>query len=709
MGQDNQATKQAIPEPPKFNVEDLPEPPKLESDSFSPDKKDKEMEVPDPVMTNTEPGVIPPPPALEDEPKADEKPFSPDDLKKPEDIASESLSDLPEPPKKEEKKKKGLFSKLFKKKEKEEKVDLEPKMSDLPDPAPSIETEPKKEEKADLGQMDDSDFAPPGAVPEKEEKTEEPIKKEEPMPEMPDFENDSKEMEPDWAKEGEPFLESKSELEQKTPEEEPLPKIEETQKEEDWFKEGEPFVEEEGTELPFGDEEQKEEVEEPQVIEKEKKTPLSKVKGVGLKRAKKLKKAGIKTAEHLAEKSHKHVAKKAKIPLKHAKKIVKHAKKITKIKQRLKATKVKQKSDIANVVKQLEEERMNLEKLQKKGKLDEDKIIELEGHKDLIEVLEKLEKRRQELVEQEEKLADREIKLSKHDDSYKRDMEHIENLKRRLDYDIRERTQYLINLEKEYFQKAQDLARKQSEVGIKEKTFVEQEKFLKEKETNIKKRLNEIDDRSITLETKEKKFEKIMKDLEKQDHVLREKEDDLMKREEEYLKKLDALEGHETSILKNLEEKRKRLQLKGKELDAKEKKLHKKERNIDKRSIATEYAEKIMETEKGKILDDQFEQYLSDQLGNLKTTGISFDDMNLVKNITLPKVGRKHETIYQLIDTCKDLLSRKNVSEAKVFYNQIRERYYDKKFDSNKEKESIHNMIRSLYDEINLADIGTNM
>ena len=76
---------------------------------------------------------------------------------------------------------------------------------------------------------------------------------------------------------------------------------------------------------------------------------------------------------------------------------------------------------------------------------------------------------------------------------------------------------------------------------------------------------------------------------------------------------------------------------------------------------------------------------------------------------TLPKVGRKHETIYQLIDTCKDLLSRKNVSEAKVFYNQIRERYYDKKFDSNKEKESIHNMIRSLYDEINLADIGTNM
>ena len=315
MGQDNQATKQAIPEPPKFNVEDLPEPPQLEQDSFEP-KKDKEMDVPDP-LSNTETDAIPPPPAL-DEPKAEEKPFSPDDLKKPEDMDSESLSDMPIPPKKEEKKKKGFFSGLFKKKEKEVKVDLEPKLSDLPDTAPSIETEPKKEEKVDLGQMNDSDFAPPGAQPEKEEKPEKPIQKEEPMP---DFENDAKEMESDWFKEGQPFLESKLE----SPKiEEPLPKIEET--EEEWVKEGEAFVEEE-SELPFGEEEK---VEEPPVIEK--KTPLSKVKGVGPKRAKKLKKAGIKTAEHLAEKSHKHVAKKAKIPVKHAKKIVKHAKKITQIK-----------------------------------------------------------------------------------------------------------------------------------------------------------------------------------------------------------------------------------------------------------------------------------------------------------------------------------------------------------------------------------------
>ncbi len=699
MGQDNQTTKQAIPEPPKFNVEDLPEPPKLEPDSFNPDKKKKEMDIPDPpVMTNTESGIIPPPPALENEVKTEEKSSS--NLDK-QDVASEPLSNMPKPPKKQEKK--GFFSKLFKKKEKEEKIDLEPKVSDLPEPSPSVETQ--KEEKVDLGQVNDSDFAPPGITQEKE-KLEEPAQ-EESMPEMPDFESDSGD---DWVKEAEPFLEK--EPVQKNPEtEEALPEIEE-KADEDWVKEAEPFLEkelkEEGSELPFGDQELKEEeVEEPPIIEK--KTPLSKVKGVGPKRAKKLKKAGIKTAEHLAQAHHKHVAKKAKIPEKQAKKIVKHAKKITQIKTRLKATKAKQKSDIANVVKQLEEERLNLERLQKKGKLDEDKIIELEGHKDLIEVLQKLEKKRQELVEQEEKLAEKEIKLSKHESTYKRDLEHIENLKRRLDHDIRERTQYLISLEKEYFQKAQDLAKKQSEVNIKEKALLEQEKFLKEKEDNIKKRLSEIEDRSITLETKEKKFEKIMKDLEKQDQILREKEDNLMKREEEYLKKLDALEDHETSILKNLEEKRKRLELKEKELDAKEKKLHKKERNIDKKSIATEYAEKIMETEKSKLLDDQFEQYLADQLGGLKTTGISFDDMNLVKNISVPEIGRKHETIYQLIDTCKDLLKKNKVNEAKVFYNQIRERYYDQKFDSNREKESVHNLIRSLYDEINLADIGTNM
>jgi chromosome segregation ATPase len=218
---------------------------------------------------------------------------------------------------------------------------------------------------------------------------------------------------------------------------------------------------------------------------------------------------------------------------------------------------------------------------------------------------------------------------------------------------------------------------------------------------------NDLEDRELTIETKENKLNALMEDLEKQDTILNEKEEDLVKRESEYLTKLDILENHEKAILKNLEEKRKSLVSKEKEIELREKQLHKKQRNIDKKQVAVQYAKNVIEEEKGKLIDDEFEQYLHDELRKMNQ-GVSRSDIDLVSNMKIPGLESQNRTIYQLINQCKDLLKHNKVSEAKVYYNQIRDRYYQGGFTGREEKEAIHNMIRSLYDEINLSDIGRN-
>ena len=228
--------------------------------------------------------------------------------------------------------------------------------------------------------------------------------------------------------------------------------------------------------------------------------------------------------------------------------------------------------------------------------------------------------------------------------------------------------------------------------------------MLKDQEHVLKEKLHDIEDRDITIETKEKKLNKIMEDLDKQDITLREKEEDLIKRESEYLKKLDVLESHEKSILKNLENKRKSLESKEKEVKMREDRLHKTQRNIDKKEVAVEYAKGVMQEEKSKLIDDEFEQYLHDQLTG--SGNINFKDVNTLQNLKIPDLGNSNTSVYKLHDTCKALIKQNKVAEAKVYYNQLRDRYYGLNYSNIQEKETVHNMIRSLYDEINLADMG---
>jgi len=254
--------------------------------------------------------------------------------------------------------------------------------------------------------------------------------------------------------------------------------------------------------------------------------------------------------------------------------------------------------------------------------------------------------------------------------------------------------------EKEYFQRAQEFVKKQSEAELKLKELKKRELFIETEEIVFKKKINELEDQAITMETKEKKFRKLTKEFELRDLRLREEDDDIEKREAEYLKKLNTLENHEKSVLSNLKQKKKHLESMEKEIELKQKKLHQKQRNLDKKKISMEYAQNIMETEKSSLIDDEFEQYLHNELN----TGNKFDNMNVLSNVNLRAGTGK--SIYGLIETCKNLLGNHKLGEAKMYYNQVREKYYVQTFPSKKEKESVHNMIRALYDEINLADLG---
>ena len=731
--------KKDIPEPPKFDLEDLPEPPQLDNSQSSlqlevPREKEKEMSIPAPVNQKTETvnNDIPPPPTLDqplekkesnaitptldagpndipptlDLPVEKKKPISlttkldespkdiplPIQLKESNDTNLIKLEQLPPavdldkelmsmPTPDAKPKKTGLFGGLFgKKKNKEQKLDTNlPELPNLNDPKKDIGIPQAPDDKFFAPKIQ-SDLPPIPIALESSKNTEisippvpnmndlPDIPKLDDMPIMPQVSDFVADENPAWLEEAEHFRNDEMELEG------------------DHYIEEHKEVKTESEAMPIT------------------RTPLSEVKGVGPKRQRALKKAGIKTAESLAKHDHKKVAKKIKIPESHAKKIVSHAKKITKIKKKLSTPKKKKGQDITDIISSLETERKAIDRLKKQESMDEDKLLELEGHKEIVKVLEKLEKKRYELQNLQDNLIAKEKNLDGNKNSYRRDLEYIDNLKRRLDHDVRERTQYLINLEKEYFQKAQKLATQKSEVELKNKTQTQKELLLKDQEHVLKEKLHDIEDRDITIETKEKKLNKIMEDLDKQDITLREKEEDLIKRESEYLKKLDVLESHEKSILKNLENKRKSLESKEKEVKMREDRLHKTQRNIDKKEVAVEYAKGVMQEEKSKLIDDEFEQYLHDQLTG--SGNINFKDVNTLQNLKIPDLGNSNTSVYKLHDTCKALIKQNKVAEAKVYYNQLRDRYYGLNYSNIQEKETVHNMIRSLYDEINLADMG---
>ncbi|MBN2367680.1 hypothetical protein JXC34_01580, partial [Candidatus Woesearchaeota archaeon] len=433
-------------------------------------------------------------------------------------------------------------------------------------------------------------------------------------------------------------------------------------------------------------------------------TPLSEVKGVGPKTEKQLRKIKIKTAEDLANTEHEHIVKKTKIPKHRAKKLVSHAKKVVKKAKKATTTAaVKKPTGISVLVQELEKEKEELHKLKRRVP---GQALAVKGHEEILELLEKLEKKKLELLEYENNLRDKEEKLDGNRETYKRDAEYIDKLKRRLDHDIRERTQYLINLEKEFFKKGQELAKRQSEAEIREQQVKDKESLFKEREGKVIKLEHELEDRELTVKAKEDKLKSMLREIEKQEALMKEREQGIEKRELEYLKKLETLETHEKKTDEYLRKKEDDLDKQHKELEYKIKKVHKKEKKVDIEDRALDYAKDELEEKKTKLEDDEFKQYLHEKLGTIKEEGISMEDIEVTHNIRVPSLGDKPETIYTLIERCKHLVKSSRSTEAKLFYNKIRDKFYHLHFKSNEEQESLHNVIRALYDEINLVDLG---
>ena len=71
----------------------------------------------------------------------------------------------------------------------------------------------------------------------------------------------------------------------------------------------------------------------------------------------------------------------------------------------------------------------------------------------------------EDLKEKEEELVKREEALKKHHDSRERDIGYIENLKRKLDHEIRERKSHFDIVEKELEAKRKELMEKEKELA----------------------------------------------------------------------------------------------------------------------------------------------------------------------------------------------------------------------------------------------------
>ncbi|MFH0874705.1 MAG: hypothetical protein V1859_02120 [archaeon] len=702
MAQNNPTVNDLLPEPPKFNLDDLPEPPKITQapqkkgifGKFSlkkeenvkvspqligPEKKSFDLEMPLPPQLDEAPRIVDVKqdlPSLNLNTMQEDNPLPPgvNDFPRSESLLSSNieqslpkLDDLPSPPlpNKEQKQKAGIFSKLFSGGKKTPKTDIimpEIKAEPLPTPLAMPELDlssvnfdmPKQ---PDLPQTTAS-------LPEVQTQT----NVQSPMFEVPP----SLDASPDKLSAAAVATSS----------------------------------------LSSPPEQKQEEIKQDAILQTaQQSTPLTDINGVGDKTASLIKKKlKVNSAEELIKHPHEHITKKTKLPTAKVKAILKHAKILAKKKAKFSKndsktieTIKKEGKNISDLIQELDVEKKELAKLKQEGIKG---IPEIKGHDDILTLIEKLEKKKLELIDYETKLKAKESNLDSVNNTYKRDADYLENLRRRLDHDIRERTQYLIQLEKDFFNKGQDIAKRQSKVELKEQELIEKEKSIKEANGDFKKKQHELEDKEITLSARETQLKKLMREIDKQEELLKKKEADLAQADKKYLKRIEVLEKHEKETAKLLENRKKELDLKAKELSKKDTNVSKRERTIDIEDRALDYAETEVETQRQKLEDDQFKQYLHEKLGLMKETGIGVKDIEQTHEIKVPDLQEKPQNIYDLVAKCKHLIKMERTKEAKLFYNQIRDTFYKVNFMSSQEKENLHNQVRALYDEINLAELN---
>ncbi len=196
-------------------------------------------------------------------------------------------------------------------------------------------------------------------------------------------------------------------------------------------------------------------------------------------------------------------------------------------------------------------------------------------------------------------------------------------------------------------------------------------KKLNELQSIYEKKLNELELEKKTFNEDKKLFE------EKRKHVF-----ELIKQGDAVAKELDYVKKIKSSIDEN-------------------KKAVEKELNEDKelKQAITAAEQKLIE-EKENLDKAIFNKYLENKLKSIKP--------EYLEKRSDWKAELQSHPLYAQISQCKQLLSQRNINEAKSLYNVVR-KSYEQVQTSPKEKEALYYVIRELYNEIQLKIVEAQL
>ena len=187
---------------------------------------------------------------------------------------------------------------------------------------------------------------------------------------------------------------------------------------------------------------------------------------------------------------------------------------------------------------------------------------------------------------------------------------------------------------------------------------------LKGKENDLKKKFDELKNERSKLNKKEKETKKLEYKLKKEREKvkkIKEQKENLSKLNKE-LKQVENKLKEKSDILLGIPKKEK-------EIYTKDANLLRKESEIE--EIGYEMKNKLFEIKKEqkleeKKIENRFHNHLKKSL--LKPTEIFQEEK--------PK-EHTHNEVYVLIDHCRNLIDLKEIDEAKLLYNQIREKFIE--------------------------------
>ena len=287
-----------------------------------------------------------------------------------------------------------------------------------------------------------------------------------------------------------------------------------------------------------------------------------------------------------------------------------------------------------------------------------------------------------------------------------REASNFETLKKRTDFDLRERKRQLQEAESQTKKKANLIIKKEKELANKEAELKEKQDKLLAKESVINKKSHELEDLDITLKTKSKSSDVKQKEIEEEEAKLAKekkvyfKEIDLLEKKREEIKHLERELKDEKGRYENkLEFMNKAFQYK---LEKKEKDLKERWANIHKKEAAINIAEKEFETQKEEFEEKGFELFLEEETkGEHHLNAEKLEEMH--EKLRIPELDQAN--LYKNITKCRELIKKHRVEQAKKLYNDVRNEFYN--LDAKEiDKMTIKNTIRDLYDTINLATLG---